>query len=208
METEEPYGDEGLTEHAQFYSAGQSGNFDIINKGRSLEPTAGATGLTKSCRANLFFTSLIEAGFPADKIDNDTSLMVGTVMHVNRLPLPKGSFGAGKDDSGREKTYLACTKVISHKFQPDSKTSRKATKKSAKVTEGGNSSDPTKMVMRILTKAGEVLEIPDFYQAVFDALEQDPNRNNVIKQMGADDNAFLTDGPWNYDAENNTIGIG
>jgi len=212
METDEPWGDDELTEHTQFYSAGQGDKFTITNKGRSLEPTSGATGLGKGCRANLFFTSLIEAGFPADKIENDTSLMLGTVMHVQRLPLPKGAFGGGKDDSGREKTYLACTQVISHPHQPNSprtaKAIKKATKKSVKVDSGGNSDDPTKMVMGILSNAGGTLEIPAFYQLVFDALESNPNRNTVIKQMGASDNEFLSEGPWNYDAESNTIGLG
>jgi hypothetical protein len=50
------------------------------------------------------------------------------------------------------------------------------------------------------------MEVPDLYQAMFEALKDDPNRNSVIKQVGKSENAFLKDGPWNFDGT--TISLG
>ena len=50
------------------------------------------------------------------------------------------------------------------------------------------------------------LEVPDLYQAMFEQLKDDPNRNNVIKAVGADDNAFLKDGPWKFDGTTVSLG--
>lgn len=179
--------------HVEYYSAGSRDFFAIEADGHGLTPLGSSTALRKSCKASQFFTSLVNAGFPADKLDESIGTIEGLLCHLSQKPVPKGSFGGTHDDQGRPKTILLCDTVNLDGTQVAGDSAAAST---GKVPAG---SDPTAMIMGILAKAGKPLEIPDLYQLMFAELKDDPNRNNVIKAVGAGDNKFLKDGPWTFD---------
>ena len=96
--------------HEQYYSAGDPSKFAPSPDGKALTSLTGsATGLNASTNALAFLTSLVNAGFPEDKIGNDVSIFDGTVVHVNQVAQPKR---AGLKDQKRGKTYLLVTKIV------------------------------------------------------------------------------------------------
>ena len=179
--------------HVEYLSAGNRDFFAIDADGHGMTPLGSNTALRKSCKASQFLVSLVNAGFPADSLDDSIGNIEGLHCHLSQKPVPKGSFGGTHDDQGRPKTILLCDTVNLDGTQVAGDSASAAT---GTVPAG---SDPTAMIMDILAKAGKPIEIPDLYQAMFEQLKDDPNRNNVIKAVGAGDNKFLKDGPWTFD---------
>lgn len=96
--------------HEQYYSAGSPDKLIPNDDGRAVLPLGEATGLNASCNAIAFLTSLVNAGFPEDKIGNDIGVFDGTVAHVNQVAQPKRT--GLKTPQKEGKTYLLVTKIV------------------------------------------------------------------------------------------------
>jgi hypothetical protein len=195
--------------HVQYYSAGNRDFFDVIDNGHDLDPLGNATTLRKSTKAAQFLKSVINSGFDASKLDTMEALE-GQVIHISQQAVQKGAYGGTHDDQGRPKTILLCDKVYGAKEAKTLQagtgvTKAKTTAKPKTNAVDSAGSDPTTIIMSILA-THKSMEVPDLYQAMFEALKDDPNRNSVIKQVGKSENAFLKDGPWNFDGT--TISLG
>ena len=73
-------------------------------------PIAGATGLNVNTNAVAFISSIVNAGFPEDKLANDISIFNGMGAHVNQVAQPKRP-GLKKPEGQEGKTYLLVTKI-------------------------------------------------------------------------------------------------
>ena len=187
--------------HVEYMSAGNRDFFEVIDNGHDLDPLGSQTTLRKSTKAAQFLTSVIQSGFDVTQLDNIGGLE-GAVLHLSRQEVGKGAFGGTHDDQGRAKTILLCDKVYTAKEATALATGTGVTVAGPAVeaTPSTGTSDPTEIIMGILKTAETMsIEVPDLYQAMFAAMQNDPNRNAVIKSVGANDNAFLKDGPWKFD---------
>lgn len=107
-------------EHPQYWSAGDLQYFapseDPKNpdlNGITIVQVGEKTNLNGSTNAALFLNSLVQAGFPEDKLDEgDLRVLEGMVMHVNRVPQPKRSNLPQKPgQSDKAPMVLVCTAI-------------------------------------------------------------------------------------------------
>lgn len=187
--------------HEQYYSAGDPSKFAPSADGKALTSLTGAaTGLNSSTNALAFLTSLVNAGFPEDRIGNDVSLFDGTVVHVNQIAQPKR---AGLKDQ-RDKTYLLVSKIVrlpwdSQPAKP-AKGAPSATRPTAAptpvgavaLTQDSNGQLTTKAlnaVLSILVEKGGALPKGQLSMEAYRTLGNDPDRNAIVKLVH--DEAFL-----------------
>jgi hypothetical protein len=99
----------GLT-HEQYYSAGDPEKIVVSPDGKRVDmPNApDAKGLVQSTNAIAVVTSIINAGFPEDRITDDVSVFDGLVCRVNQIAQPKRP---GLKDQ-KDRTYLMVTKIL------------------------------------------------------------------------------------------------
>lgn len=98
-------------ESVQLYSVGGQGDFAPDDTGRGLRKLKSKSSLTKTCKYIMFADSLVQAGFPVNRLDgNDCSSIIGTSGHFLRKAVEYKGLKRKKDD--RDNTVLLCTKVI------------------------------------------------------------------------------------------------
>jgi len=179
-------------QHVEFMSAGSRDYFEVEDNGHKLLPLGSKTQLHKNTKAAQFLTSIVQAGFDASQMGDSIAVLEGITVHLSRREVGKGHFGGTHDEQGRPKTILLCDRIVALPGQA----APKATASTAPIATG--TTDPTEIIMGIL-QTRKAIEVPDLYQAMFESMKNDPNRNSVIKMVGANDNKFLTDGPWKFD---------
>lgn len=201
----------------QYWSVGSSKDWIPSKDGKQLVAVGSATGLRKSSNAAILLLSLVNAGFPGEKIGNDASVFEGMVAHHVRVPAPKreGLGGPPRTDNQgrvREATILTVSEVKKLPWEAATgaadakpKAARKPKAAAAKAEEsessGGGSDDvaakATAFVMECLAEAGDSGVIKkDLPTMAFKKLAQDPDRNTIVQLVFKDD--FLNSGPWTY----------
>jgi hypothetical protein len=103
-------GDDKL--HEQHYSAGKSENFVPSEDGRKLLLTGTATALNTGSNVYKFLKSLVDSGFPIEKLMDDIGVIVGTRAHVIQVANPAERGEQKLDKNGRPKTTLLVTKIL------------------------------------------------------------------------------------------------
>lgn len=192
----------------QYYSMGSAKDWIPSEDGKQLMSVGTATGIRASSNGGIFIKSLIDAGFPVDKMGSDISSIDGLKAHVIRVPAPKrsGIKQSAKQKEREEKygppTLLVVGEVISLPWEKTKPKGAPAGKKaSAKAEAAPDQGDDVSeaainAIMEILSENGTAAkkELP---AKLFQSLKEDPNRNEIIK-LAFDDN-FLASGPWTYD---------
>jgi hypothetical protein len=118
------------TRHEQYYSAGDPAKYQPSMDGKTIEPLAGATGLNQNTNVIAFITSIVNAGFPEDKLGEDVSIFDGMYVHVNQVAQPKRP-GLKKAADDKEKTYLLVTKILRLPWEAVAKAPAKGAPKAA-----------------------------------------------------------------------------
>jgi hypothetical protein len=195
--------------------------------GKKLVAVGSATGIRANCNGAIFLKSLIDSGFPEDKVGDDVSVFEGMQAHVIRIPEPKRSMAKSKEQKEREErfgppTILVVDEIITMPWDKKKgkgapkggkggkgkggKGSGKAGKdKEAADTTGGDLTEKAQeTVMAIVLEEGEVnkKKLPTL---VFQALKKDPDRNAIAKLVFDDE--FLGDGEWAYDKDSGKLSI-
>jgi hypothetical protein len=196
----------------QHFSAGSLDRFEPSKDGLCAVPAEGQDDdilLIKTTNALLFITSLVDSGFPKDKIADEVDIFEGTSVHVRQVPRPKLR---GIDREGdAQKTILAVTKIHAlpwEKKKGGSKAKGKATGKAkAKAEPEEASADisekAAEFVMSAVTASENGILKKDLLVEVFKAMAKDGDRADVVKLIKTDE--FLAEGPWTYDEETETI---
>jgi hypothetical protein len=203
---------DGQEEHVeQYFSCGKDTDWEPSEDGKSLVPIGKATGLNKNCNFAMLVNSMIEAGFPADKIDNDCSIFEGLVAHVVRVPEPKrpGLVRQPRADGKEyEKTIMVVDSII--KLPWEGKNAKKGTGAAKKGTTaakgkeaeetGGDDEIKEKVqgaIMEILAKNPKGIDKKKLAGEVFKYFKDDPDKQACVKLAYDDD--FLGDGMWTYE---------
>jgi hypothetical protein len=222
---EEP---DGIT-HEQYYSAGDPEKVTPSPDGKTLVPQAGATGLNANTNALAFIASIINAGFPEDRLSTDVSVFDGLGAHVNQVAQPKRQ---GLKDQKEGKTYLLVTKIARLPWDaPAAKPAKgapaaartaapKATPAPAPTATmsqaGGNGNGVADeltekarvTVIAILTEKGGTIPRSKLSQEAFRLLASDPDRNAIVKLVY--DDVFLqqsvAEGVFGFDGATVTLG--
>jgi hypothetical protein len=217
---EEP---DGIT-HEQYYSAGDPSKVTPSPDGKTLIPQAGATGLNNNTNALAFISSIINAGFPEDKLGSDASVFDGLGAHVNQVAQPKR---AGLKDQKEGKTYLLVTKITRLPWdakpaklpkgapagpRPVAPVPAAAPVASAAPANGTPTNEMIEKarvtVISILTEKGGSVPRSKLSQEAFRLLSSDPDRNAIVKLVY--DDGFLTqsvaDGVFAFDGTTVTLG--
>jgi hypothetical protein len=219
---EEP---DGIT-HEQYYSAGDPSKVTPSSDGKTLVPQAGATGLNNNTNALAFISSIINAGFPEDKLGSDASVFDGLGAHVNQVAQPKR---AGLKDQKEGKTYLLVTKItrlpwdapavkpakgapVAKSAAPGPRPVAAAPAASPAPTNGTPTNEMVEKarvtVISILTEKGGSVPRSKLSQEAFRLLSNDPDRNAIVKMVY--DDGFLTqsvaEGVFAFDGTTVTLG--
>ena len=112
--------DDGV-QSIQYYSAGSPDRIRPSSDGKSLEPIGDAAGLNKNSNLSIFLESLVTAGFPENKLNNDISVLNGLRIYAVAKEQPKR---AGiKDKFGDSKVVLVASKILQMPWdKPERKT--------------------------------------------------------------------------------------
>jgi hypothetical protein len=214
---------DGIT-HEQYYSAGDPSKVTPSPDGKTLIPQAGATGLNNNTNALAFIASIVNAGFPEDKLGSDASVFDGLGAHVNQVAQPKR---AGLKDQKEGKTYLLVSKITRlpwdavptkpAKGAPVAKSAAPGPRPVAAVPSPAPANGtPTDAmvekarvaVMSILAEKGGSIPRAKLSQEAFRLLSSDPDRNAIVKLVY--DDGFLTqsvaDGVFAFDGATVTLG--
>lgn len=202
--------DEDGEEHEQYFSCGSAEDWEPSDDGKELVPIGRASGINKGCNFAILIGSLIEAGFPEDKIGNNCSVFEGMVARMVRVPAPKRS-GLIRAPRADGKEYEPTNLVVDtiEKLPWEGGKGKKGSGKSGgkgKTTKKDVTPDveedeiddlATETVMEVLEENPKGLDKKKLSAAVFKALKGNANRNAVVQKVYDDD--FLNDGPWTYE---------
>lgn len=200
-------------DHEQYWSVGSARDWVPNEDGSALVSVGGAQALRTNSNGVLLMESIVNSGFPEDKIESDISLFKGMVAHFTRVAAPKRTGLTSDVDSG-EKKFEATVLVVDEisrlpwEAKPKGKAATKGKAKSAakaKAPAKAASKDPvdddlteqaTNFLMAALASGEEVArkELPTL---AFKEFKEDPNRNDLVKIVF--DEEFLSSGPWNYE---------
>ena len=188
-------------EHDQYYSAGDKRYFVPSEGGESLIPVGDKTSIQATCNAAQFLKSLVNAGFPTDKLeDGDIGILKGMKCHVHREAQMKRvglAAQAREDGTVREKTILLVDKIIQLPWESAKGSGKAASKPNG--AEAGEATDASEQLTALIL--GKLAEGPitkaKLPSVISTEVEKsDPNRAQMIKLAFND--AFLKDGPWEY----------
>jgi hypothetical protein len=191
----------------QYWSAGKSKDWVPSADGRRLEPIGNAKGINVSSNAGILLTSIVNAGFPEDKIGDDISVFEGMVAHFIRVPAPKRS-GLAKAPraDGRdfgEATILTVDKIVKLPWEKGKVARGGATSKAsgagARAPEQAQdlTTKATETAMAILADNPGGIPKAKLATTVFQSLKDDPDRNAIVQIVYKDD--FLSAGPWKFE---------
>lgn len=214
--------DEG-GEAAQVYSAGDVKHFIPSPDGSEAVAVGAAQNLNDSTNAMAFMVSLVNGGFPEDKIGDKVSVFEGTRVHVNQVPQPKRK---GLVGSVEGKTILLVSKIHSYPWDAKGKATapkgiapKAAPKQAAQAAQAAapqqaqapvaqaaapvanealNARGMEVMLQIVLGKGGSITK-GQIAQEAFKALASDPNRNALVQMVYSDDFLKQEGAPWVYD---------
>jgi len=226
--------DAGAT-HEQYYSAGDPSKMQPSPDGKAIVPMAGATGLNVNTNCIAFISSLVNAGFPEDKILNDISIFEGMYAHVNQVAQPKRPGIKAREGERADKTYLLVTKInrmpwekVAAKPAAGAPVARPtpgprpvaapaaappAAAPSAPVAAASGNGDALTAkaratVVGILAEKGGAVPKSSLPTEAFRALSNDPDRNAIVTLVFQDGfiAAAVAEGAFAFDGTNVLLG--
>lgn len=185
--------------HEQYWSVGK--DFAPSDDGDSLVPTGTATSINKGSNFGILMSSIVEAGYPANRLTASIGDMVGMVAHFSRVAAPKRSIVKAPRADGKvyEDTILVVSKIHQLPWE-------KAAAKGKGTAKGKGAASPVsasiddelvEAVQGILLEKGGEVTRQQLAAAAFQALKDNPNRNAMVKRVYEDE--FLGNGPWTYE---------
>src|SRR3972149_1510368 len=143
--------DEEKEEYLQYWSAGQAKDWVASDDGKSLLSVGSGSGINTGSNAGILLASVINAGFPEDKMGDDISVLDGLKCHVIRQAAPKRNIQKAPRADGRvfEDTVLIVSKI--HQLPWERKG---VAGKVAETSGDGLSEKAVGVVMEVLAAAG------------------------------------------------------
>ena len=196
----------------QFFSAGKADDWAPSKDGTKLIPVGNATGINRKSNLAILINSLVDAGFPEDKIEDDVSVFEGLKCHMVRKPAEKRP-GLVRTPRADGKVFEATNLVVDEIQQlPWEKKAASGKKAAPKDTEqeqetGGGDDDDVEQeaiaaIMEVLEKNPKGIDKKKLAAQVFTKVKASKNRNAISQLVYKDE--FLSTGPWTF--ENGVVG--
>lgn len=191
-------------DHVEYLSAGSADKWEPSEDGHTLRAIGTATHLSKQCKAVRFLKSLVDCGFPSDKLGDDPAVLEGLRVHVIRVPDTSRTFrDTGETKQGSD--VLVVDKIIALPGSGKGDAGKKQTKKGA--ASGGGKKEPadasalseaaSQYVVDVLASAGTPVPKNQLVAKAYQAgLKEDANKAEIIKLLMSDE--FLGSGAWTY----------
>lgn len=164
------------------YSIGGSDDFAPDESGMGIVKLKSKATLTKTSKFGMFMTSLIEAGFPLNKTEDDSiAYLIGTVGHFLRKAVEYKNMKK-KSDNDREQTVLLCTKILQLPWDAEKTTAKKGGKGGKvvpKAVDEALAANIIGIIQGVLVQADGELPKKTLLSELF--------KNEDIKAMSADD---------------------
>jgi len=179
------------------YSVGGTGDFTPDETGMRLVKLKTKSTLTKSSKFGMFMASLIEVGFPLNRMDSENvSYLVGLRGHFLRKAV---EYKGLKKKNERDSTVLLCSKIITLPGEG-------AAKGAAKSGKAKASADPelatavTEIVQGIILEAGGEIAKKNLISALFkdDDLNALSDKKAALK-LASDDGFLKGCKEWTYE---------
>lgn len=204
----------------QHFSAGDLKRIMPSEDGVHFDLAPGVAGLNQGTNAAMLLRSLLEHGFPADKLAaGDVSVLVGTRCHVNRIPQPKRS-GLALKEGERERTVLVVTSISKLPWDKAGKTAVKTAAAPGKAAMSPKAAPGkaapaaipesevdvdelavTTLVAILEANGGKVKKSMIAMKSLKVMEKTDPNRAAVMEKL-ADEEFLASEGlGWEFDGE-------
>ena len=193
--------------HEQYYSMGSQKQFSASKDGKTLQAIGTAQTLNAGSNGMIFLGSLVNAGFPEDQMEDDITVLNGTVAHFIRQPAPKRGSINNKKEGDRESTILVVDAIISLPGEkpkkgaggksPAAKTGKGAAKKTAD-DEGATEQDAVDAIMEILAEKPDGVMKQALPALIFAKVKDKANKNDIIQLAFKGEFLGGDDRPWTY----------
>ena len=198
----------------QYWTMGSEKDWKPSDDGKQLLAIGSATGIRASSNGGIFLKSLVEAGFPADKLGEDISVLDGLQAHVIRVPAPERGGLKKEKEKKYEDTILVVSEIKVLPWEVKKPKGAPAGKPKGAVpatvaTKGkANMAVPksevgeelaqkaTNTLLSILSEGGGTLTKKEIPGKIFQLLKTDEDKNAILKLAFSDE--FLSAGPWAF----------
>lgn len=110
--------DDGTTYDDQFWSAGKDTDWVPSDDGHYLVKVGAKSGISKSSNFGLLMKSLMENGFPKDKVDQDITFLDGVKVHLRQQVVADRDKVKSKDGTKEyDATVLAVAEIIEYPWE-------------------------------------------------------------------------------------------
>lgn len=192
--------DEDVEIDSDFYSAGNAKDWQPNKEGTFLVAVGNASEFRNNSNIMKFMASLANGGFPTEKMDDGTTVIDGTLVHILREAIMEkvdGKVVVKKNAKGYEMSKPMVQKVLA---LPGEKPKKSGGGKKAAASDEG----PSKAVLKkatnfilglIESEDGDIVKkiLPKRAMTEF---KKDPDRDDLLDVVYDDE--FLGAGPWNY----------
>ena len=222
--------------HEQYYSMGSAKDWMASEDGKTLVAVGKLEGIRSSTNGMVFLTALVDAGFPAEKLDDgDITVLDGLEAHFVQVPAPerkglkKTKEQQEKEEKYGPKTILVISEVKrlpwEKKTPAGKKTPKKAATKKGKETkkadpkpaEDSGSGDvaevATNFVLGVLAEEGSIDKKklpPKAFQVLNKKVQAGEDLGGVTPADVVSEvfkDEFLANGPWSYDKDTGTVSM-
>jgi len=186
----------------QYWTVGKAKDWMPSDDGKTLVAVGSATALNNNSNFALLMASIVNAGFPEDKIGDDISVFNGMVAHVHRVAAPKRSGlsggSVGPDGQKREQTVLVVDTIEKLPWERKKGKGAPKTKKKGKAKSKAPVDDAAvEFVMGVLADKGGEVAKKELPRLAITGLDADI-RNAVVKLVYDDGWLGDDDRPWGY----------
>ena len=199
---------EGGEDHVQYYSMGKASDWQPSDDGCSVVAVGKATAIANNSNAAILISSLVNAGFPVNKIDDDVRCFEGLKAHMTRVPAPKrGTQPKAPREDGRvfDDTILTVGTIIAlpgekgkatPKGKPNTGTAPAATKPTTPAPAAEDLDEVCSgLLIEILSEAGAPMAKSKIPPLALAKAKERKDKSKVVSRIFAE--AFLKTGAEN-----------
>jgi hypothetical protein len=181
-----------------YWSCGGRAKFEAAPEGNKLVAKSASVKLSPKSNAGIFFASLLNSGYPEDKMEPSdiAGTLNGLECHIQRVP-QEGEFAKGKREDGSEFTRTIVTVTKIHKLPWEKQKATKKTKKS-KEPSSELETEVEGFVVSALADNPEGVPKKNLTKPVFNKFDGD-DRNPALALVFDDEWLGADARPWIYE---------
>ena len=195
------------SEVSQNWSCGKATDWQPSEDGKTLVAIGRATSLNRQSNVALLLESIVNSGFPEDRIGDDITIFEGMEAHFVRVPAPERKGLTKRTDAQGnviEQTVLVADKIIKLPWEKKAsapKALAKAPASAPKKAPAAEGEDLTEVasaaVLEILAENPDGVAKAQLPALLFKKLASHPKKAQIMQV--AFKGEFLSSGSWTYD---------